>query len=138
MSFYDWAMSHRNRTEAEDRLRRRLRTLRQGANLTLADLAQRAELSADAVAKIEAGERSPRLNTIVALSGALGVQVADLVDESEPDLPPEVNGMVQLVKNQPEAVRSALLEIVRLFIQTPRRDAGDDVSLGLGLSNLSN
>jgi len=120
-------MIERGRTEAEERLRHRVRKYRQGANLTLADLASKASLSADAVAKIEAGERSPRLNTIVSLSDALGVRVADLVDEQESDVPAEVFGLVEVVRGQPREVRKAVLQVARLFVETPR--AADSAAL---------
>jgi transcriptional regulator with XRE-family HTH domain len=110
------------RTIAEERLRKRLRKLRLGANLTLAQLADEAKLSADAVAKIEAGERSPRLNTIASLSQALGVQISDLVDEEGPEMPAEVYGLVQVLRSKPESVRSAVLQIARLVVETHDED----------------
>ncbi|MGF1508887.1 MAG: helix-turn-helix domain-containing protein [Myxococcota bacterium] len=107
----------RRKTQAEERLRKRLRQLRQGANLSLAQLADEANLSPDAVAKIEAGERSPRLNTIASLSTALGVRISDLVDEPGPALPAEVYGLVQALRKQPEEVRSTVLQIARLVVE---------------------
>ena len=51
----------------------RLRALRTGAGLTQADLAGRAGLQANHLARLERGERSPTWETVLALAAALGV-----------------------------------------------------------------
>lgn len=45
-----------------------------------AELARRAGLSASAVNRIEAGQRRPRLRSIVSLADALGLAVRDLME----------------------------------------------------------
>jgi transcriptional regulator with XRE-family HTH domain len=54
-------------------LGRTARRLREGQNLTLADVARRANISSAMLSRLETGRVSPSLETIVALSQALGV-----------------------------------------------------------------
>lgn len=54
-----------------------LRTLREGAGLTVYALAKRAGLTPQFVARLEAGDRSPSWETACALADALGVPVGD-------------------------------------------------------------
>jgi transcriptional regulator with XRE-family HTH domain len=54
----------------------RLRTLREAAGLSVAELASRAALQRQTVYKLEGGEREPSLVTAVALARALGHSVA--------------------------------------------------------------
>jgi transcriptional regulator with XRE-family HTH domain len=76
----------------------RLKTLREAAGLSQADLAGRAGMHRFGVAKIEQGLREPGWLTVLALARALGVSVAAF--EAAPDvLPPK-----------PQAPRLALLE----------------------------
>ena len=54
-------------------LGRTARRLREGQNLTLADVARRASISSAMLSRLETGRVSPSLETMVALSQALGV-----------------------------------------------------------------
>lgn len=56
------------------------RRLRAAADISQEELAFRAEVHRTQVSLIEAGERLPRLETLVKLAGALGVTTNDLVD----------------------------------------------------------
>jgi XRE family transcriptional regulator, fatty acid utilization regulator len=51
---------------------------RRRRGFTQAALARRAALSTDAISKIELGERSPRLVTLLAIADALGVDPREL------------------------------------------------------------
>jgi transcriptional regulator with XRE-family HTH domain len=73
----------------------RLKELREQAGLSQQELAVKADLSLSLVAKLEQGKKAdPRVSTVLALTGALGVKpgglldgVADLVAaEAEPAL----------------------------------------------------
>lgn len=75
----------------------------------------------DALAKIESGERSPRLGTVVLLAKALGVSTAELFGELPPEHSPAITRIVVLLRDEDEHVQEAALEIVRLFVETPRR-----------------
>jgi transcriptional regulator with XRE-family HTH domain len=60
-------------------LGRTARRLREGQNLTLADVARRADISSAMLSRLETGRVSPSLETIVALSQALGVTASALM-----------------------------------------------------------
>lgn len=55
-----------------------VKALRQRAGLTLNQLAQRSEVAASTISKIEAGQLSPGYEIIVRLAHGLGVEVAEL------------------------------------------------------------
>lgn len=60
-------------------LGRTARRLRESQNLTLADVARRANISSAMLSRLETGRVSPSLETIVALSQALGVTASALM-----------------------------------------------------------
>lgn len=74
-------------------LGRTARRLREGQNLTLADVAQRADISSAMLSRLETGRVSPSLETIVALSQALGVTASALMQRVGTD-----DGGAQLIR----------------------------------------
>jgi transcriptional regulator with XRE-family HTH domain len=60
----------------------RLKALREAAGLTQTALAERAGTHFTTIAKLEADERSASLRLALAIAGALGVGVEDLVPRS--------------------------------------------------------
>jgi transcriptional regulator with XRE-family HTH domain len=56
---------------------------RQGQKLSKATLAERAGLHQTYIGLLERGHRSPNLDTAKAISGALGIPLADLIGEAE-------------------------------------------------------
>jgi transcriptional regulator with XRE-family HTH domain len=58
---------------------RNLAEARGWAGLSQTQLAQRTSLGQAQIARLESGERYPRLDKIVELAGAVGVQVRDLL-----------------------------------------------------------
>jgi transcriptional regulator with XRE-family HTH domain len=70
---------------------RRLRQLRDAAGLTQAQLAEKAGLHRQGVAKLETGEREPAWGTVQALAKALGVSCSSFengeVEEAETSRP---------------------------------------------------
>ncbi|PZS29803.1 MAG: hypothetical protein DLM59_12160 [Pseudonocardiales bacterium] len=63
------------------------RTLREGAGLSLSELARRAGISKGALSQLENGQANPTVETLWSLAQALGVPFSDLT--AEPD-PPDV------------------------------------------------
>ncbi len=57
----------------------RLRTARQARGWTLDDLAERAQISASTLSRLEAGKRQANLELLVPLTRLLGVRIDDLV-----------------------------------------------------------
>jgi DNA-binding XRE family transcriptional regulator len=58
---------------------RNLAEARNWESLTQGELAERASLAKDEVAKMEVGVRCPRLDKVVKLADAVGLQVRDLL-----------------------------------------------------------
>src|SRR5260370_39465286 len=69
------------------------RRLREGQNLTLADVARRADISSAMLSRLETGRVSPSLETIVALARALGVTASALMQRVGVD-----DGGAQLIR----------------------------------------
>lgn len=82
----------RSQTPAVD-LGRTARRLRESQNLTLADVAGRANISSAMLSRLETGRVSPSLETIVALSQALGVTASALMQRVGVD-----DGGAQLIR----------------------------------------
>ncbi len=61
----------------------RMRDTRQRVGFTQQALAERAGLDKQAVSLIENGHQSPRLDTLWHLARAMGVSVAELVDDNQ-------------------------------------------------------
>ena len=74
-------------------LGRTARRLREGQNLTLADVARRAGISSAMLSRLETGQVSPSLETIVALAQALGVTASALMQQVGAD-----HGGAQLIR----------------------------------------
>ena len=74
-------------------LGRTARRLRESQNLTLADVAARADISSAMLSRLETGRVSPSLETIVALSQALGVTASVLMQRVGAD-----DGGAQLIR----------------------------------------
>lgn len=69
---------------------RRLRALREGKGLTQAALGEAAGGMQDtAIARLEAGKRTPSWDTVLALAEALGVTPDAFLETATPDDPPE-------------------------------------------------
>jgi len=74
-------------------LGRTARRLRESQNLTLADVARRADISSAMLSRLETGRVSPSLETIVALARALGVTASALMQRVGAD-----DGGAQLIR----------------------------------------
>lgn len=95
----------------------RLRVLRQAAGLTQEEVAERIEVDASFITKLEAGKRLPSVDTVVRLAGALGVPVArimEVLDDTRPPADPRLIGeVVKSLRN----MSVEQLQYVRRFIQ---------------------
>lgn len=72
-----------NKTDTEKEVGQTLQRLRQERNLTLADLATRAQVSTAMISRIENGHVSPSLGTLQSLADALDVALMALFAHSE-------------------------------------------------------
>ncbi len=76
------ARVERRRDVGQAELGKRVQRLRSATKLSQEGLARRARVSRMTVARLERGEMSPRYETLLALSQALGVRLAELIVES--------------------------------------------------------
>ena len=76
------ARAERMRDVGQAGLGKRVQRLRSATNLSQERLARRAGVSRMTLARLERGEISPRYETLMALSQALGVKLAELLVES--------------------------------------------------------
>lgn len=81
--------------EADDsidlRVRRRLRDLRSERGLTLAQVAERANVDVSTLSRLEAGKRRLTLEHLPGLAAALGVSIDELIG-APPEFDPRVRG----------------------------------------------
>tara|TARA_R110002073_G_scaffold336583_1_gene536320 strand:- start:11838 stop:12224 length:387 start_codon:yes stop_codon:yes gene_type:complete len=106
-------------------LRQRIRERRAALGLTQEQLCERAQISIDAVSRIESGLRVPSLPTIERLARALNMSVAALIADKDP-LPskrPELERITHLLADAPSEVVVGAESIIRAFI-----GAVDDVA----------
>lgn len=68
---------------AKNRLGSRLKALREARNITVEDLSERANLSAEGVKKIENGEMIPGLTPLFRLARVMGVRIGTFLDDQE-------------------------------------------------------
>jgi transcriptional regulator with XRE-family HTH domain len=103
------------KTPIDQRVRARIKELRVARGLTQEALSERAEMSVDAINRIEHASRTPTLETVEKIARALDVTVADLIDpERAPPpagLPPPLNQLVALLGTQPAHVQEASLKL---------------------------
>ena len=62
-----------------------IRTLREAAGLTLTAAAEKAALTKSALSKIETGQTSPPIATLLRIAGALGVSIVQFFNEEQKD-----------------------------------------------------
>jgi transcriptional regulator with XRE-family HTH domain len=65
--------------EPKEQLGRNLRRLRTAAGLTQMELANRSEMDMAEISRLERGQRTPRLDTMVRVAEALDLTIEDLV-----------------------------------------------------------
>lgn len=89
-------------------VRRRIRQLREDKGMTQEALAEAAGISRDALARIERGERTPRVATLQALTEALEISFSLLMTS---DLPPEYRPHASLESVRLKRVQRALASV---------------------------
>ncbi|OHB53718.1 MAG: hypothetical protein A2Y07_03390 [Planctomycetes bacterium GWF2_50_10] len=62
-----------------------IRALREAAGLTLTEAARKSALTKSALSKIETGQSSPPIATLLRIAGALGVSIVQFFDEEKRD-----------------------------------------------------
>jgi transcriptional regulator with XRE-family HTH domain len=74
---------------------RQLRLSRVGPKLTQEELSERARISVSFLSMIERGERSPHLETLSKIAGALDVPVAAFFDQNDDNVDPMYRPLIE-------------------------------------------
>lgn len=102
----------------------RIKTLRLEKGMTQEKLAERADLTSEAVTRVERGVRMPTLKTLGKLAHGLGVSPALLVD-TEAKAPPKVSRhiakIVSKLEDEEASVQEAAAELVVTFLRGVKR-----------------
>jgi len=105
----------------------RLRALRVAASMTQADLAERAHLDVSYVSQLERGLRDPSLSSIEAVTGALGVSLAQFFDGSSGEALDVTDAQARAIARELSALddeaRRDVIEILRRFRAALERSA---------------
>lgn len=101
-------MANRSAVKFGQEIRRR----RQGAGLTIEQLAERAGLTPNYVGTVEIGDRDPSLSTIMALARALGVAPGELLGTTQ-KLSPHALEAARLFEGAPHEVQDAVARLLR-------------------------
>jgi transcriptional regulator with XRE-family HTH domain len=110
------------------RLAERVRELRVSSRLTQAELASRAGVTVETVARLErvlrgrsSANANPSLETLSRLSGALGVEVSDLL--SVPTRPrPREDLVVAVLRGASPATRRRVLRVAEALVREERSE----------------
>ena len=104
-------------------VRTRIRSLRLERGLTQEALCERAEVSVDAVNRIENGTRVPTIDTLEKIALALGVSTTELL-QKPPHRPVKaaaaIRRVVALLEGEPEAMQEGVEEVVRSVLKLAR------------------
>ena len=101
-------------------LGQRIRHFRTAAGLTLDQLGAKVDLAGSQLSLIENGKREPRVSQLSAIAAAVGVQLADLLDQS----PPTRRAALEIELDR--AQRTALYSSLGLPLVRPSRGLTDE------------
>lgn len=101
-------------------VRARIRSLRVERRLTQEELCERADISVDAVNRIENGTRVPTIDTLEKIAIALGTSAAELLAKPSTKpvkVPAALRRLVTMVEHEPSDIQEGLEEIVRVALK---------------------
>ncbi len=108
------------------RLAGRVKKLRRTAGLTQAELASRAGVTVETVARLErvlrgrsSANANPSLDTLARLSSALGVDITDLLADS-PASRPKDDRMASVLRGASPATRQRVLRVAEVLVREDR------------------
>jgi len=118
------------------RVRRRLRELRGERGLTLAQVAERANLDVSTLSRLEAGKRRLTLEHLPGLAGALGVSIDELIG-APPAFDPRVKGKARRLEGMTlwpltREVHGAGLLAYKVHISARRKKPGGELGVHAG------
>lgn len=124
-------MAHIDQSALLLQISKRIKRLRESADLSLRGLARNAGVSLEVVQRLEnverasgkGGPRLPNLKSIVLIADALGVDILDLLGEPEGRRGerPNVARLTHLLANEPDEVVEAVAECAGAIVRLARR-----------------
>jgi transcriptional regulator with XRE-family HTH domain len=105
------------RSSIGSRLGGHLRTLRSGRGLTQEELAERSNLSVDAIRRLERGGFSPSLSTLGKLSGGLEISLSTLFSHLEPTRPQPVSQICDYLSHRNRNELDLAWRVVRALFE---------------------
>ena len=101
----------------------RLRKLRMARNISQDDLAMIVGVHRGHVARLESGDRTPRLDTLEKIAAALRVKVTSLLSDLEKPVPriTEDEKILSLLKSLRKDERKAVLLLIRGMLKQRRK-----------------
>ena len=118
---------------------KRLRSLRNARKLTLRDLSQHSGVSVNTISLIERSENSPTISTLHKLATALGVMIADFVEEKldkkviflKREQRNRICGVAALLESLGTGLVNQTMEPLLVTLE-PKADSGSDPLVHLG------
>jgi len=107
-----------------------IRDARKKRDLSQSDLSELSDVSQQGISDIEAGKRSPRLDTLILLARGLDMTLIEIAEAVENGLRPEtpedqlaIEQLVFYAKQLNDTHRAALVEIAKVMIRVQTKDA---------------
>lgn len=98
-----------------------LKRIREERGISQTELAERCGISPGQISKIEIGtQKNPHLETVVAISAALGVSIEELVFGTEG--PNGMKYMLAAIESLPEQKQSTIKELIAAFVAQSTAD----------------
>jgi transcriptional regulator with XRE-family HTH domain len=95
----------------------RIRRIREAAELTQPQLAEKAAVNETYIGKVERGERNFTLRSAMKIAGALGISISELFADIENDeMPASLSTIVSRLQNRSEEDRQKVLKFLDHFL----------------------
>lgn len=110
-------------SDLSKRVKARLKALRLERGFTQEQVCERAEISLDAVTRIEGGTRVPSIDTLNSLANALGTSIGELTSSApiKPKKPaPPLARLVSFLEGEPREVQEGVAEVAKAFVRALR------------------
>lgn len=95
----------------------RIRQLRIKTGISANKLAKMANISSGYISDIENGNNTPSLETLYAICTALDVSMAEFFSENQPELPPDIRRLLNVIKELTPEQREYMQKFLESFVR---------------------